>query len=60
MLGLRHKDLRVALNLSESAISRRFTGDQAWSLDEMYKLMDMCHAPAEELHLYFPKGGISA
>ena len=56
-LGLGHGDLAYALHLSPQAISHRFTGKTAWSLDEMYRILDICRAQPEELHLYFPRDG---
>lgn len=56
-LGIEHRDLAYALNLSEAAMSHRFTGRTAWSLDEMYKTLDICRAGPKELHLYFPRDG---
>lgn len=59
-LGLRKCDLANMLGVSATSVSNRFTGATPWSIDEMYKIMDICQAPAEQLHIYFPKGGISA
>ncbi len=55
--GLRQSDLVEPLGLNLSSISHRFTGRTAWSLEEMYTLMDICRADYRELHLYFPKSG---
>lgn len=53
-LGIRQQDLGRLLGLSQSAISHRFNARVPWTVDEMYHLLDICQAPAEELHLYFP------
>lgn len=53
-LGIRQQDLKSVLGCDQPAISRRFNCHIAWTLPEMYKLMDVCRAPYEELHLYFP------
>ena len=59
-LGVRQAELGDMLGLCSASISHRFTGRTPWSLDEMYKIMEICQAPPEQLHIYFPKGGISA
>ena len=59
-LGVRQAELGDMLGLCTASLSHRFTGRTPWSLDEMYKIMDICQAPPEQLHIYFPKGGISA
>ena len=59
-LGVRQAELGDMLGLCSTSISHRFTGRTPWSLDEMYKIMVICQAPPEQLHIYFPKGGISA
>ena len=53
-------DLARKFNLSQASISHRFSGKVSWTVDEMYQLMDICQAADEELHVYFPRGGISA
>lgn len=53
-LGIRKCDLAYMLGLSATSVSNRFTGTTPWSIDEMYKIMDICQAPAEQLHIYFP------
>lgn len=59
-LGISQSDLGYALKLSHTAISHRFCRRTPWSLDEMYKVLDICQAPPEELHIYFPRGGVPA
>lgn len=60
-LGISHGELARRLNLSQAAVSHRFTGKKPWSIEEMYFLLDLCGAADEELHTYFPrKGGLSA
>lgn len=56
-LGVQHHDLAYALNLSDAAMSGRFTGRTPWRLDEMYKVLDVCRAQPNELHVYFPRDG---
>lgn len=53
-LGLCQEDLKAPLNLSRSALSRRFTGAIPWTVDEIYKLLEICRATPEEFPLYFP------
>ena len=56
-LGIEHRDLAYALGLSPQAVSHRFTGKTDWSLNEMYRTLDVCRAQPEDLHLYFPRDG---
>ena len=53
-LGIRQSDLVEPLGLNVGSISHRFCGRTAWSIDEMYKLLDICRAEPSELHIYFP------
>ena len=60
-LGILQEDLGCALGLCGTAISHRMTGRTAWNVEEMYKVLEICRAQPEELHIYFPpKGGMSA
>lgn len=56
-LGYHQYDLESILGIKAPAVSRRFTGRVPWTIDEMYKLLEVCQAPPEDLHIYFPKGG---
>lgn len=56
-LGIRQQDLTPLLGVAQTGISRRMNNKIPWSLNEMYQLMDICRAPYEELHLYFPPAG---
>lgn len=56
-LGYQNKDLAPVLGIGAASVSHRMTGRQPWSLDEMYKLLDLCGDTPENLHLYFPRGG---
>ena len=62
-LGYDHRDLGVALGMSPASISRRFTGTIPWTVDEVYKVLELCQAAPEEFPLYFPavavKGGVA-
>ena len=57
-MGLNDADLANELGMTSNAMSHRMTNRVAWSMDEMYETLRVCGAPAEELHLYFPKDGI--
>lgn len=58
-LGILQEDLGYALGLCGTAVSHRMTGRTAWNIDEMYKVLEICRAKPEELHIYFPpKGGM--
>lgn len=56
-LGINQGDLANRWGLSQASISARFTGRVAWTIDEMYDLLSICHAMPEELHIYFPPKG---
>ncbi len=53
-LGIRQSDLAPELGLTPGSVSHRFCGRTAWTIDEMYQILDICRAQPEELHLYFP------
>lgn len=53
-LGLKQSDLGYALGLGATAVSHRMTGRTPWGIDEMYKVLELCQASPEELHIYFP------
>lgn len=53
-LGLNQTDLAYAMGLSHTAISNRMIGKTPWNVIEMYRVLEVCRAQPEELHLYFP------
>ena len=53
-MGIRQAELGDMLGMCSASVSHRFTGRTPWTIDEMYKIMDICQAPAEQLHVYFP------
>lgn len=56
-LELTQADVAKKLGVGQPAISSRFNGRVPWTSDEMYKILDLCRARPEELHLYFPRDG---
>lgn len=56
-LELTQEDIAKALGVSQPVISKRFNGRIPWTDVEMYKILDLCKAQPEELHLYFPRNG---
>ena len=56
-LGIRQKDLARILDLTPASISHRFTGRVPWTIDEMYRILEICRAVPEDLHIYFPPKG---
>ena len=52
--GVRQRDLAALWGISQAAVSQRFTGKVAWTIDEMYELLGICRAQPEDLHIYFP------
>lgn len=57
--GMKGPDLAGKLGVSDSTISAKLCGRTPWTVDEMYYIMDLFHIPYAELHIYFPKNGIS-
>lgn len=59
MLGAGYKQSEVAekIGISPVAFSRRMNGKYPFSLDEVYKLLELLKLPSSEIHTYFPKGG---
>jgi len=57
-LGMEHRYLAKKLGMCPASLSGRMTGRFAWTIDDMYKVMDIMRVPYEELHEYFPKGGV--
>lgn len=55
--GYTQSDLARVLLLSARSVSSRFTANEPWHIDEMYKLMNLLRLPHDELHLYFPQEG---
>lgn len=41
-------------------VSHRMSGKEPWALDECYQILDLLHIPYDQLHIYFPPGGVSA
>ena len=56
-LGITQADLGHALQMCGTAISHRMTGRTAWNIEEMYRVLEICRAKPEELHVYFPPKG---
>lgn len=57
-LGIDQKTLGRDFDLSQTSISHRFSGRTPWTMTEMYRMLDICGAKPEEMHLYFPRDGI--
>lgn len=41
-------------------ISHCMTGKKQWPLDWMYSILELVQEPPELLHVYFPRGGMTA
>lgn len=54
-LRITQDELGYELELCSTAVSHRMTGRTEWSLDEMYKVLDLCRAEPAEMHIYFPR-----
>ncbi len=59
-MGMTQKDIGRAIGLCQTAVSARFNGNIPWTCEEMYQLLDICHAAPEEMHLFFPRNGKAA
>ena len=73
-MAKRHANLRgalVAADITEKYLARkllrgvtyvshRMSGKEPWALDECYQILDLLHIPHDQLHIYFPPGGVSA
>ena len=53
-LRITQDELGYELELCSTAVSHRMTGRTEWSLNEMYKVLELCRAEPTELHIYFP------
>ncbi len=59
-LGIRQSDLGDILGICHQAVSHRFRDRTPWTLDEMYRVLELCRAAPEELHIYFPPASQAA
>lgn len=51
--------LAEKLGMAASSVSLRLNGHCPWESDRMYAVMDLLHLPYDQLHIYFPPGGIA-
>lgn len=58
--GDTQRDVARVLLVSPQSVCDRMCGRQMWKLDEMYLLLDRYRVPYSEMHIVFPKGGITA
>lgn len=58
--NVKQDDLCGVLGLeSQPNVSHRFSRKKAWTIAEMYAVMDYLKIPYAQLHIYFPKAGIA-
>lgn len=57
--GVTQHDIALWTDRSDMCISDRFAHG-AWTLPEMYIIMDKLHVPYGKMHLLFPRGGMWA
>lgn len=57
--GFRQSEVAEKIGMSADALSRRLNAKFPFSLDEIYRLLDLLHLPASEMNVYFPKDGKS-
>lgn len=43
------------MNVSQTFLSRRMTGNAQWELDTVYKVCDILEIPYTEIAIYWPK-----
>lgn len=55
--GYTAKDMARELGMSAASISYRLNNRAAWTLPEMYFVLDRLGEPHDQLHLYFPPNG---
>lgn len=51
--------LAEKLDMAASSVSLRLNGHCPWESDRMYAVMDLLHLPYDQLHIYFPPGGVA-
>ena len=56
--GIEQRDVAKRINRGEAHVSRCMNGKAQWTMDEMYKIMDMLNEPYENMQNLFPKDGI--
>lgn len=54
---LQQSDLARKLLISSRSATRKLCGHSAWTLDEMYTLMDLLQWPYDKMHELFPRNG---
>ena len=59
--GERNKAMKLVaiVGRSKSFWEQRLAGNQPWSLEDCYKVLDYYGVPHDKLNHYFPQGGIS-
>ena len=58
-MGINGKELAEKLGCAQTTLSAKLCGKTPWNTDEMYYLMDLFKLPLNQLHIYFPRNGIS-
>lgn len=52
-------DLGREMGISSVTVSNRLNARHPWTLDEMYKFLELTDQPASRMHEIFPKDGIN-
>lgn len=52
-------DLSREMGISSVTVSNRLNARHPWTLDEMYKFLELTDQPASRMHEIFPKDGIN-
>lgn len=55
--GDQQEDLAKVLLMTQQSVSNRFSLRSAWTLNDMYAVMDHYNLPYSQLHVYFPPNG---
>ena len=46
------------IGIGKSTYDHSMAGYRAWTLDEVYAIMDALNVPYDQMHLFFPKDGV--
>lgn len=53
------EELAIGIKRSVPYVSLRMNGHKPWDMDDVYRIIGFLQIPPEQMHTYFPKGGIA-
>ena len=56
--GIHHSDLAIELGKCSTEISHRMTAKKPWTLEDMYKILELINVDPSQMHRYFPRKGV--